>query len=102
MSRRHKQETCWWLTAETSLLYRETRRVSVEWCLVKPDWWGLRSEFEERYSFIRARTFRSVSLDRNDRFEMGRYLDRFSLSRDKYKVTSTWIGRIDMSFAHAQ
>jgi len=28
ISRRHKQETCWWLTAETSLLYRETRRVS--------------------------------------------------------------------------
>src|SRR6218665_4029440 len=40
---RHKQETCCWLTAETSLLYRDTRRVSVEWCLVKPDWCGLRN-----------------------------------------------------------
>ena len=34
--------------AETSLLYKETSKVSVEWCLVKPDWWGLRSELEER------------------------------------------------------
>jgi len=30
------------------IVERETSRVSVEWCLVKPDWWGLSSEFEER------------------------------------------------------
>jgi len=32
--------------AETSLLYIEVRRVSVECRLVKPDWCGLRSELE--------------------------------------------------------
>src|SRR6218665_324082 len=32
--------------AETSLLYKEVRRVSVECCFVKPDWCGLRSELE--------------------------------------------------------
>jgi len=30
--------------AETSLLYKEVRRVSVECRLVKPDWCGLRTE----------------------------------------------------------
>ena len=42
ISRRQRQETCWWEMAETSLLYKDVRRVSVECRLVKPDWWGLR------------------------------------------------------------
>ena len=58
--------------AETSLLYKEVRRVSVECCLVKPDWCGLRSELEVKKSLIRDRTTRSVSLEMNDRLETGR------------------------------
>lgn len=32
------------------IVERETRKVDVEWCLVKSHWWGLRCEFEERQS----------------------------------------------------
>ena len=39
---------------------------------------GLRSEFEERQSFSRIRTIRPVNLDRKERLEVGRELDRLS------------------------
>jgi len=35
--------------------------VSMEWCLVKPDWWGWRSELEESLLLSRARTLLSVN-----------------------------------------
>ena len=52
----------WRTMTETSLLYKEERRVSVECRLVKPDWCGMRSEIVFGLSLIWDNTMRSLSL----------------------------------------